>query len=573
MLITVYSSDDYWYSTFLDDGWAKYLQKMTYHYNEFNGRMLVHFVAHVILHCGNWLFALLGTALCVAIPCSAAASAGLERRYLPACALLFGIGILAMSHTMLTRSVLWISAFCNYVLPTSMICALVALLQRITRDKQHRWWMWISCIVYSFACGATTEQSGIVSVLAALYFIAVCLFTNRGKLIYPLLSGVSGAFGVLTIFMSPATEQRFASETDTGSTTSLLDSLWDGFEGQVQLLGSGYANALLILLLFVAIALVLWKTGRGKAPAVLCIIPALLAPAATYFSGDVRTWLYLAIFICLILSALSLIAVGHRIEALLILLAVGSICVMLPTTSLGERILLPFYLYCAAAVAVMLSRVIGDHRPKLSAAVLTVIALATLILRIPLFSICWGNHEVEELNGLYAKEAKATGVLYYCMDYNMGYTHYKAFTDSYFYTKYLESVGLDDAEGLQVYFYSADRPEVYVGEQRMTSPAFKGDNGDWLLPLRGIIEYLGGTVDWDAGVTTVTLYGRTYSIRDGIPGTCTVNWIGWDGTQKSFDCVRTVNYFQTCLDFTFYSDVIGLNVTTSEDGSRITVTP
>lgn len=573
MLITVYSSDDYWYSTFLDDGWARYIEKMTYHYNEFNGRMLVHFVAHVILHCGNWLFALLGTALCVAIPCAAAASARLERRYLPACALIFGIAVLAMSHTMLTRSLLWISAFCNYVLPTAMICALALLLQYITRDKRHRWWMWLSCLVCGFACGATTEQSGIVSVLAALYFVAVCLFMNRGKIIYPLLSAASGVLGVLTIFLSPATEERFATETETGSTASLLDSLWDGFDSQVQLLGGGRTNALLLVLLFAAVALTLWKTSRGKAPALLCIIPAVLAPAAAYLSGDVRTWLYLVIFICLVLSALALIASGHRIEALLILLAVGSVCVMLPTTSSGERILLPFYLYCAAAAAVMLSREIGDFRPRVSTAALTVIALAVLLLRIPLFSICWDNHKVEELNGLYAEEARATGVLYYCMDYNMEYTHSKAFSDDYFYEKYLESVDLYGVEGLQIYFYSSERPDVYVGEQRMTSPAFKGDDGNWLLPLRGIVEYLGGTVDWVPGLTTVTLYGRTYSIHDDSSPVYTVTWTGWDGTEKSLKCARTMSYFQTCVDSSFYTEALGLSVTMSDDGRRITVEP
>lgn len=213
MLITVYSSDDYWYSTFMDDGFAAYFDKMAYHYNEFNGRMLVHFIAQLILHCGNWLFALLGTALCLAVPCAASYSAGLEKRSWVSAALLFGVGVLAMSHTMLTRSLLWISAFCNYVLPTAMISGAVVLMQRATRDRLHRWWMAPTCLACGFACGATTEQSGIIFILAALYYCAVCLFTNRGKLVYPLLCAATGALGVLTIFLSPATEKRFATET------------------------------------------------------------------------------------------------------------------------------------------------------------------------------------------------------------------------------------------------------------------------------------------------------------------------------------------------------------------------
>lgn len=573
MLITVYSSDDYWYSTFMDDGFAAYFDKMAYHYNEFNGRMLVHFVAQLILHCGNWLFALLGTALCLAVPCAASYSAGLEKRSWVSAALLFGVGVLAMSHTMLTRSLLWISAFCNYVLPTAMISGAVALMQCATRDRLHRWWMAPACLVCGFACGATTEQSGIIFILAALYYCAVCLFTNRGKLVYPLLCAATGALGVLTIFLSPATEKRFATETDTESAATLLDSLWDGFESQTELLGAGRPNAVLLVLLFAAVALTLWNTRRGKAPAILCLIPAALSLAASCFTGDVRTWLYLIIFICLVLYALALICAGKRVEALFVLLAVSSVCVMLPTNSSGERILLPFYLYCLAAAAVMLSRCLGRINPTLHVAGLYAAALAVLLLRIPLFAICWDNHEVEKLNQQYAEEARSTGVLYYCMDYDMEYTHSKAFSDDYFYEKYLESVGLYGVDGLQVYFYGEGRPEVYVGGQRMTSPAFPGDSGNWLLPLRDTVEYLGGAVEWVPGLTTVTLYGRAYSIHDDTSPEYTVTWLGSDGTEKSMKAARTMSYFQTCVDSSVFTDVFGLEVAVSEDGQRITIEP
>ncbi len=573
MAITVYSSDDYWYSTFMDDGFAAYFRKMAYHYNEFNGRMLVHFVAQLILHCGNWLFALLGTALCLAIPCAASYSTGLARQSRLSAALLFGVGVLAMSHTMLTRSLLWISAFCNYVLPTAMIAGAVALMQRVTRDSLHRWWMAPACAVCGFACGATTEQSGIVFILAALYYCAVCLFTNRGKLVYPMLSAAAGALGVLTIFLSPATEKRFATETDTESAATLLDSLWDGLGSQTELLGASRPNAVLLVLLFAAIALTLWKTRRGKAPAVLCAVPAALGLAAEYFTGDTRTWIYLIIFICLVLYALALICAGKRVEALFILLAVGSVCVMLPTTSSGERILLPYYLYCLAAAAVMLGRELERLRDWPRLALLSAAALGVLLLRIPLFGICWDNHEVEKLNQLYAEEAKATGVLYYCMDYDMEYTHSKAFSDDYFYEKYLESVGLYGVDGLQVYFYGEGRPEVYVEEQRMTSPAFPGDNGGWLLPLRDTVEYLGGSVEWVPGLTTVTLYGRTFYIHDDSSPVYTVTWTGWDGAERSLEAARTMSYFQTCVDMSLFTEAFGLDVSVSEDGRRITIEP
>ena len=107
----------------------------------------------------------------------------------------------------------------------------------------------------------------------------------------------------------------------------------------------------------------------------------------------------------------------------------------------------------------------------------------------------------------------------------------------------------------------------------MTSPAFPGDSGNWLLPLRDTVEYLGGTVEWVPGLTTVTLYGRTYSIHDDTSPEYTVTWLGSDGTEKSMKAARTMSYFQTCVDSSVFTDAFGLEVAVSEDGQRITIEP
>ena len=52
MCISLCSADDFWYSTFLDGGVAQFLELSRYHYEVFNGRVLVHLAAQVILHFG-----------------------------------------------------------------------------------------------------------------------------------------------------------------------------------------------------------------------------------------------------------------------------------------------------------------------------------------------------------------------------------------------------------------------------------------------------------------------------------------------------------------------------------------
>lgn len=160
--IAVYSADDYWYSTFMDGGLGEYLHLMRVHYEEMNGRMLVHAAAQLILHCGSWLFALAGTALTLAIPWASLRAARLPAARHVACLLIFGAGLLLMPGGMLSRGFLWTSAFCNYVLPTAMVCALLPLLQRLS-ERGGSLPLAAGTAFFSLLCGATTEQSGFVA--------------------------------------------------------------------------------------------------------------------------------------------------------------------------------------------------------------------------------------------------------------------------------------------------------------------------------------------------------------------------------------------------------------------------
>ena len=121
-MTTVYSSDDYWYSTFMDDGVSEYLNLMKEHYLTFNGRVFVHFIAQLILHSGNILFTVFTITLFTLIPIAAA---GMDRRTtaddIAITVLVFLIGILALPRAVMVNGVLWISGFCNYALSAAMI--------------------------------------------------------------------------------------------------------------------------------------------------------------------------------------------------------------------------------------------------------------------------------------------------------------------------------------------------------------------------------------------------------------------------------------------------------------------
>ena len=561
--IAVYSADDYWYSTFMDGSLGEYLELLRYHYEAFNGRVLVHVAAQLILHCGNWLFALAGTALGLWMPLSACLSAGLERRLVPCCLLVFGAGVLVMPGGMLTRGYLWVSAFCNYVLPTAMNCGLILMLDRLTRGGRPSAPSALALALLSFLCGATTEQSGFVALCLALYFCVLCLARCRRSLPAALLAAAASLAGLLTIFLSPATQARFASEAGATSLTSLFESVARGLEGQARLLGSGRSTAVLLAALFVLSGLSLRREGRRRWMFFACLVPAAAALAAPFCPEGVLPALYAGVFVSMALVSAALILSRRRVQALLTLSALASVCVMLPTNTVGERILLPFYLYSLAAASIPAAELLGRMGRKPALGAMAACALAVLALRAPLFSGCWGNYQVESLNRRYAREAAGTGELYYCMDYDMDYTHDKAFTNGYCYVYWLESAGFDESK-VSVYFYSSELPAVYAGGERLTSPALRGADGGWLLPLRGIVEALGGTVEVLDGGLTVQLDGTRWDISYPAWGEALLT-----GGDIPLSVELSTNYFQTCLAEAAFTEGLGLRV--DVDGDVLTV--
>lgn len=562
--IAVYSADDYWYSTFMDGGLGEYLHLMRVHYEEMNGRMLVHAAAQLILHCGSWLFALAGTALTLAIPWASLRAARLPAARHVACLLIFGAGLLLMPGGMLSRGFLWTSAFCNYVLPTAMVCALLPLLQRLSERGGGSLPLAAGAALFSLLCGATTEQSGFVALCLALYFCLASLARDRRALPALLVSAAACLAGLLSIFLSPATQLRLAQETGASSAASLLDAVRRGLAAQAELLIGGRTSAALLAALFLAAGLVLSRSGGSRRPLLLCSVPAAAALAMALCAGAARQALYAAALISLIPAAAALLRSRRSVCALLMLCAAASLCVMLPTNTAGERVFLPFYLYSLSAAALLGAELLASLRPRAASAALALAALAAIVLRLPLFAGCWDNYQVERLNRRYERDYRETGVLYYCMDYDMDYTHTKAFSEGYTYAYWLDSAGFDPDTG-RVYLYSGSLPSVYVSGERLTSPALPGESG-WLLPLRDTVEALGETVTVLDGSLEVSVSGRRFEISYPSWGRALVSWEG-----GSLEVELSTGYYQTCLGEAAFTEAFGLGV--EERGSSIRLSP
>lgn len=501
--MTPRSMDDYYYATFWNDGLSAFLRNFSDHYQTMNGRTFIHAVLTVVLRGGTALFGLVSVGLAVAIPFWGHKVTSPDASPLPTIAA-FLAGLLLTPKSLMVQGVLWQSAYFNYVFPTAMIVLLLYLFQRVAHAERLKPLAAVGVMVYAFLCGATTEQSGLLAVCAVLAVCAEYLFVNRKRLWLPLTCLFTAAAGVYSVFLSPATQARFQRE----SNAPLWPVLCRGFTSQAQLMRDEPMLLALLALLFLLLAFFCAARWGGLlAPVFLSLLP-LSALLGVLLGGEESVLpLYVALLAVMLGAGVFLWVKGARPLGVLLALAVGSLLVIAATQSSDARTVTPFYLYVITALSCCLGALWdGKWKPLgcVCVAVLVVAGAAHIGYHMPHYVY---NYTIEQHNRAAERKAHTTNVLWYDIDYHMDYTHSKPITNSFCRQYYLPSVDLND-DDCQLFFYSSALPRVFLEDQQLELPAIPDENGKPLIPLRPVIEGLGGTVDWTLELTTIRLDGK-----------------------------------------------------------------
>lgn len=566
-LVSIHSSDDFWYSTFFDHGLRGYFRLMREHYLTFNGRVLVHVVAQILLYLGSWSYALTCAGLCLWMPLSVALAEGRSPGGRWMTVALFAIGLLIMPLSMVREGMFWLSAFCNYVLPTAMICGELFLLRRLAEGGKCSLKAGVLLCVYAFCCGATTEQSGVVAVLVLVYYFLSALVKGRLRTAM-LLQLLCGAAGLWTIFLSPATRERAATETKEGAVFVSRDLLVWRFGQGADLLAENWATILLLALVLLLVGVLAGQKWGKKWPALCGGLLAGVAVAA-FLTGQKRFWLFVGLFALLLVSAVILLLLGRETTAGLLLCAVVSVVVMLPTASVAGRTLLPFYLYLLAVATLLAGEMLQRFPKPLRLGLPLISAVLAGAMLVPVVTGFWYNYRLDLQNRQAARAAAVSGELWYCMDYDMRYTWRKPFSDGYFYHTYLDSVGLGD--NVKVYFFSEEKPNVYVDGGHVGFPALPQEDGTLLLPLRGILEALGGSIEMlDDEHLIVTLEGGVYTLDYPTLETARLTWTTAEGDFRELLVEKSIGYSSMCMEESLFSQGFGLTVV-QKDAHRVEV--
>lgn len=494
---TVYSSDDYWYSTFWDNGLKAYLELMVYHYQKFNGRVLVHVLAHIVLHFGQWAFVLMCCGLCIAACLAAVRGAGLEKDKLPIMMCLFLTGMLCMPLSIFNQGVMWISASCNYLFPAVLVCLMAASL-----ELRSSW-----CFLLAFLCGATTEQMGLAALVLALAY-ALDGAIRRDGLVRCIGSAALALTGVVTIFLSPATASRADNRVHMDSLEVVLEIFRKAILKEAQLLTLNPAPVIVMLAVLTLGALMLLRKRSWKWPAVL----GLIGFAALIVGSLGSEWIcvagYVLGFAALAGMSAALMAGGERFAGALTLTGLAAAAVMLPTNTVEPRVMLPVYLLLLVSACVLGVKLLRSAAVAAVAGVIVSFAVS-----VPAIAGYWSNYQVDLENQLYAQQDRDREAIRYCTDYDMEYTWVKADSDPYFRMKYLESIGLPETGKVQFFSWNDISAQIKYGDGILFRPSWLREDGTVMFPLRETVEALGGSLEWTVDRRVVTLDGVSLELQ------------------------------------------------------------
>ena len=210
--VTVLFGDDYYYAYFVKAGGEFFLSENIVHYEQTNGRVLVHLLDELLIGFGltPWRIfvtvCVAGAALLIARIASDAYSAEALESKKYAKALVFSCGAFAsLDIAILRQSVWWATGSLNYLFPAVLLLFLWYNFEKPFKTSGKPA-LWLPAL--ALLCGMSTEQAAFASLAVCVFYsVKAFLFRSARRFIYP-VSLLSALAGFLTLYLAPGNRMR-----------------------------------------------------------------------------------------------------------------------------------------------------------------------------------------------------------------------------------------------------------------------------------------------------------------------------------------------------------------------------
>lgn len=494
--------DDYFYGLFFREGIGEFFSKMKDHYLTFNGRSFVHTVLAAVLYFDTTIFPLVGTIIALGI-CYFSyllRYSKVDMGNFPLFTTVFLVFILCLDIQILKESILWISAYFNYVFPVSCSILLLYFL------KQRKSLLFI--LPTALLLGASTEQLSISSLVALIFLWIYHRFYLKEPL--PRIKSAIFAvfFGFVTVMISPGTVYRMGSQTQG----NLLDftKYLDTMRELSALLIDPQGGLFPIFGFFTFFSLYLFQVQKQKKIAAIFFLYSL----ALFVFVQVIRGLILHLILISLGFALVCLYFCYKKETYLVALlgtGYGSLICVIPTIFAEPRTTLPFFLFLALVFGFLMVEILNSLETTPVSPLFSLIKGDLLVYfsllvvfvscAVPDMLALQQNYNIEKSNLSQAKNWQEGEVIVYEMDYDMDYIHdlflYNGFHFQCFGTYYHLS------SPLPFRVVSNQHPGVMVDDILLDFPSFTDTNQVLYLPIDLILYKSGGYYAWGPEYTVL----------------------------------------------------------------------
>lgn len=500
--ITLYS-DDYWYGTFFQNGFVGFLREMYQHYMQTNGRLYVHLIIPTVLLFDTKLFLFLSPILLAALY-ALGAKALMPERPLPNVLLFSAMGILctlACDVQYLRMTLLWISAYFNYIFPVCMTFA-AALLQRrryagVQGKAEH-----LLGLLLAILAGAGTEQCGIVSLVVIWGYAILSRIwggvDRRRCWDYPIFV----LLGFLTILCAPGSWARVDRGVEGGILSCLIPSVFIRRFYDAMIYVVKYPSGVILLVLTDVTAALLALRDARLSRGLLVGFPFAAFQLLFYVLGWSWAACVLYAVSLLTLSVLLLLRREYWMSGVVLLGSLASNMMLIITTLNTERTAMIGMVTLIVVMLELLWRLLSRcASPRTAGLTLCLLAALCCAAYLPTLRGYTASKKIVDENLASIEQSRQTGeAALFNIDIDPRYRFTMPFEGNYFYTNFRKYYRMEEST-----------PLVFTSEKWKLGWLENGDGTTCPFPtLEG-----GGTLWFPFEQALTALGGRAvYSWRD-----------------------------------------------------------
>ena len=183
--MVTYQSDDYYYATFWRDGLLHFIQNSIDHFQGYNGRVLVHFVAQTVLAFDLHVYAVLNTILLFSLAilgCYVIGVSQFRRKERFLCVGIFAVFLFLLGRDVWRDSLLWISASYNYMFPVFLFFLSLFVQTRYLSCKNHCPAATILLIAVNFFCRRDDRTVRNYDATGIVHRVFLCSYLKKDKM-------------------------------------------------------------------------------------------------------------------------------------------------------------------------------------------------------------------------------------------------------------------------------------------------------------------------------------------------------------------------------------------------------